>query len=53
MPIAITKKRQKVSNRGTLLKQTTIFTAGLQPSHVLGVFLVEVMFSLLGLKEIA
>jgi hypothetical protein len=56
MLLAIVKKRQKMSNKDALLEQAAISAAGLQPSHVLGVFalllLVVVMFALLGLKRI-
>ena len=56
MLLAIVKKRQKMSNKDALLEQAAISAAGLQPSHVFGVFalllLVVVMFTLLGPKRI-
>lgn len=56
MLLAIVKKRQKMSNKDALLEQAAISAAGLQQSHILGVFalliLIVVMFALLGLKKI-
>ena len=52
----IVKKRQKMSNKDALLEQAAISAAGLQQSHVLGIFalliLIILMFALLGLKKI-
>ncbi|KAL7462681.1 hypothetical protein ACHAXS_005385 [Conticribra weissflogii] len=56
MLLSIMKKRQKMSNKEALLEQAAITAAGLQQTHVLGVFvlliLVIVVFALLGLKKI-
>mmetsp|Transcript_22662 Transcript_22662/g.47111 ORF Transcript_22662/g.47111 Transcript_22662/m.47111 type:complete len:385 (-) Transcript_22662:372-1526(-) len=56
MLLAILKKRQKMSNKDALLEQAAITAAGLQPTHILGVFflliLVIVVFALLNLKKI-
>lgn len=56
MLITIVKKRQKMSNKDALLEQAAISAAGLQQSHVLGIFalliLIILMFALLGLKKI-
>ena len=56
MLLAITKKRQKMSNKDALLEQAAISAAGLQQSHVLGIFalliLIITIFGLLGLKKI-
>ena len=56
MLLAIIKKRQKMSNKDALLEQAAISAAGLQQSHILGIFalliLVITMFALLGLKRI-
>jgi len=56
MLIAIIKKRQKMSNKDALLEQAAISAAGLQQSHILGIFalliLIITMFALLGLKKI-
>merc|ERR1719253_1004097 len=56
MLLAIIKKRQKMSNKDALLEQAAISAAGLQQSHILGIFalliLVITMFALLGLKKI-
>ena len=56
MLVAIVKKRQKMSNKDALLEQAAISAAGLQQSHVLGIFalliLIILMFALLGLKKI-
>jgi len=56
MLLAIVKKRQKMSNKDALLEQAAISAAGLQQSHILGIFalliLVITMFALLRLKKI-
>ncbi|KAL7538252.1 hypothetical protein ACHAXR_008404 [Thalassiosira sp. AJA248-18] len=56
MLLAIVKKRQKMSNKDALLEQAAISAAGLQQSHILGIFalliLIITMFALLGLKKI-
>ncbi len=56
MLIAIIQKRQKMSNKDSLLEQAAISAAGLQQSHILGIFalliLIITIFGLLGLKEI-
>jgi cobalamin biosynthesis protein CobD/CbiB len=56
MLLTIIKKRQKMSNKDTLLEQAAISAAGLQQTHILGIFalliLIIVMFALLGLKKI-
>ena len=56
MLLAITSKRQKMSNKEVLLEQAAISAAGLQQSHILGIFalliLIITMFALLGLKKI-
>ncbi|KAL3770036.1 hypothetical protein ACHAWU_005863 [Discostella pseudostelligera] len=56
MLIAIIKKRQKMSNKDSLLEQAAISAAGLQQSHILGIFalliLIITIFGLLGLKKI-
>ena len=56
MLLAIIKKRQKMSNKDAFLEQAAISAAGLQQSHILGIFalliLVITMFALLGLKRI-
>merc|ERR1719253_104233 len=56
MLLAIIKKRQKMSNKDALLEQAAISAAGLQQSHILGIFalliLIITMFALLGLKKI-
>jgi len=56
MLIAIIKKRQNMSNKDALLEQAAISAAGLQQSHILGIFalliLVITMFALLKLKKI-
>mmetsp|Transcript_40621 Transcript_40621/g.85016 ORF Transcript_40621/g.85016 Transcript_40621/m.85016 type:complete len:375 (+) Transcript_40621:269-1393(+) len=56
MLLAIIKKRQKMSNKDALLEQAAISAAGLQQSHILGIFalliLVITMFALLKLKKI-
>jgi len=56
MLLAIVKKRQNMSNKDALLEQAAISAAGLQPSHILGIFalliLIITMFALLGLKKI-
>ncbi|KAL7518901.1 hypothetical protein ACHAWX_003703 [Stephanocyclus meneghinianus] len=56
MLLAIVKKRQKMSNKDALLEQAAISAAGLQQTHVLGIFalliLIIMMFALLGLKKI-
>lgn len=52
----IVRKRQKMSNKDTLLEQAALSTAGLQQPHVIGLFLLVVLiiavFALLGLKNI-
>jgi hypothetical protein len=52
----IVRKRQKMSNKDTLLEQASLSAAGLQQPHVLGMFalvvLVIAVFALLGLKNI-
>jgi len=56
MVVLIVRKRQKMSNKDTLLEQAAMSAAGLQPPHVVGicilVFLVVAVFALLGLKNI-
>ena len=56
MLLAINSKRQKMSNKEVLLEQAAISAAGLQQSHILGIFalliLIITMFALLGLKKI-
>ena len=56
MLLAIINKRQKMSNKEVLLEQAAISAAGLQQSHILGIFalliLIITMFALLGLKKI-
>jgi hypothetical protein len=56
MLLTIIKKRQKMSNKDALLEQAAISAAGLQQTHVLGIFalliLIIMMFALLGLKKI-
>lgn len=56
MLLAIIQKRQKMSNKDALLEQAAISAAGLQQSHILGIFLLLIliitMFALLGLKKI-
>jgi hypothetical protein len=56
MLLAIIKKRQKMSNKDALLEQAAISAAGLQQSHILGIFvlliLIITIFGLLGLKKI-
>lgn len=52
----IVRKRQKMSNKDALLEQAAMSAAGLQPSHVIGIFvlviIVVAVFALLGLKNI-
>lgn len=52
----ILMKRQKMSNKDALLEQAALSAAGLQQTHIIGIFvlilLVIVMFGLLGLKSI-
>jgi hypothetical protein len=52
----IFNKRQKMSNKDTLLEQAALSTAGLQQPHVIGIFILVVLiiavFALLGLKNI-
>ena len=52
----IVRKRQKMSNKDTLLEQASLSAAGLQQPHVLGLFVLVVLviavFALLGLKNI-
>jgi hypothetical protein len=52
----IVRKRQKMSNKETLLEQAAMSAAGLQPPHVIGIFILVVLvvavFALLGLKDI-
>ena len=56
MLLTIIKKRQKMSNKDALLEQAAITAAGLQQSHILGIFalliLIITIFGLLGLKKI-
>jgi len=56
MLLAIISKRQKMSKKEVLLEQAAISAAGLQQSHILGIFalliLIITMFALLGLKKI-
>ena len=56
MLLAIIKKRSKMSNKDSLLEQAAISAAGLQQSHILGIFalliLIITIFGLLGLKKI-
>lgn len=52
----IMRKREKMSNKDTLLEQAALSAAGLQQPHVLGIFVLTVLviavFALLGLKNI-
>lgn len=56
MLIAIMRKRSKMSHKNALLEQAAISAAGLQQSHILGIFLLLILiiaiFALLGLKKI-
>ncbi|KAL7549129.1 hypothetical protein ACHAWF_012394 [Thalassiosira exigua] len=56
MLLAIINKRKKMSNKDALLEQAAISAAGLQQSHILGIFFLLVLvittFALLGLKKI-
>merc|ERR1712232_646314 len=56
MLISILKKRNKMSNKDALLEQAAMSAAGLQQSHVMGIFLLVILvicvFALLGLKSI-
>lgn len=56
MLAAIMKKRQKMSNKDALLEHAAISAAGLQPAHVIGIFVLVVIvitvFALLQLKNI-
>jgi len=56
MCISIVSKRQKMSHKDALLEQAAISAAGLQQSHILGIFLLLILiitvFALLGLKKI-
>ena len=56
MLISIINKRQKMSHKDALLEQAAISAAGLQQSHILGIFalliLIIAIFALLGLKKI-
>lgn len=53
---AIVNKRQTMSNKDALLEQAAMSAAGLQQSHVIGIFalviVVVLVFALLGLKKI-
>jgi len=56
MLVAILRKRRDMSNKDALLEQAAMSAAGLQQTHVIGVFvlvvLVIMVFALLGLKNI-
>jgi len=56
MLIAILQKRQLMSNKDTLLEQAAMTAAGLQQTHVVGIFIlvlvVIVIFATLGMKNI-
>jgi hypothetical protein len=56
MLITIMRKRSKMSHKDALLEQAAISAAGLQQSHILGIFflliLIIAIFALLGLKKI-
>src|SRR6056300_399403 len=56
MLITIMRKRSKMSHKDALLEQAAISAAGLQQSHILGIFLLLILiiaiFALLGLKKI-
>jgi len=56
MLVVILKKRSKMSNKETLLEQAAMSAAGLERTHVIGIFLLVVLvifvFALLGLKAI-
>jgi hypothetical protein len=56
MLAAIMNKRQKMSNKDALLEHAAISAAGLQPAHVVGIFVLVVIvitvFALLQLKNI-
>mmetsp|Transcript_19611 Transcript_19611/g.27586 ORF Transcript_19611/g.27586 Transcript_19611/m.27586 type:complete len:425 (+) Transcript_19611:240-1514(+) len=56
MLVAILKKRSKMSNKDALLEQAAMSAAGLQQTHVIGIFILVVLvifvFALLGLKSI-
>jgi len=56
MLISIMKKRSRMSNKDALLEQAAMSAAGLQQSHVMGIFLLVTLvicvFALLGLKSI-
>ena len=53
MLLPITKKRQKMSNKDNLLEQAAIAAAGLQQSHILGIFALFILIILIfGLPEL-
>lgn len=56
MLVAILKKRQKMSNKETLLEQAAMTAAGLQQAHVVGIFglslVIIVIFAALKMKGI-
>jgi hypothetical protein len=56
MLISIIRKRSKMSNKDALLEQAAMSAAGLQASHVIGMFVLAILvitvFALLGLKNI-
>jgi hypothetical protein len=56
MLVAILRKRQKMSNKDSLLEQAAMSAAGLQQAHVIGIFILIVIvitvFALLQLKNI-
>mmetsp|Transcript_34818 Transcript_34818/g.39705 ORF Transcript_34818/g.39705 Transcript_34818/m.39705 type:complete len:391 (+) Transcript_34818:138-1310(+) len=53
---AILQKRRNMSNKDALLEQAAMSAAGLQPSHVIGIFVLVVIvitvFALLGMKNL-
>lgn len=56
MLVAILQKRRKMSNKDALLEQAAMSAAGLQQSHVIGIFILVIIvitvFALLGLKNL-
>jgi hypothetical protein len=56
MVFAIVKKRQKMSAKDTLLEEATMSAAGIQQTHVIGIFVLVLValgvFVLLGLKSV-
>lgn len=56
MLFAILRKRQKMSNKDTLLEQAAMSAAGLQQAHVIGIFalglVIITIFAALRMKQI-